>query len=577
MTQILDQKLTDYRNDIDVIVGELHSLTKEIGHSELETTVSDLRDRIKEPFMFVIVGEVKAGKSSFINALLESQKEICKVAASPMTDTIQQITYGEKENVVSINDYLKRVYQPVEILKEISIVDTPGTNTIVDHHQEITERFVPASDLIVFVFEAKNPYRQSAWDFFNFIHEDWRKKIIFILQQKDLMVPADLETNINGVREYAQKKGISDPKIFSVSAKQELEGHPTISGYAPLREYITENITGGKAPILKLINNISTSRNINEKINSGVSIRKDQWKADVRFRDDIRETLDKQEKKSASQVDILVENLLATYDRITGKREKELKEGLGFFTLVKRSIFSVWSKGESAKDWLNGLAGGLEKDLNTSLKDKLNDGVVDIADSIQQMGKMIDLKLKNSETILKDNHEIFSDIAERRTNVLRELQDTFSKFLKHSENFHDDELFPDKETISPNLATGSGIAVIGIILATVTNGMVFDITGGILTTVGFLFAGVSIGMKRKKILEGFQIEIAKGRDRLESEVTEKLKAYIANIKGKIDRNFHNFDDMLKREEESIARFEKSYETIEERLAQMNAEMEGVVA
>ncbi|MBK7009342.1 MAG: dynamin family protein [Saprospiraceae bacterium] len=34
---------------------------------------------------------------------------------------------------------------------------TPGTNTIVAHHQEITEKFIPYSDLIVFVFEAKNP------------------------------------------------------------------------------------------------------------------------------------------------------------------------------------------------------------------------------------------------------------------------------------------------------------------------------------------------------------------------------------------------------------------------------------
>ena len=98
-----------------------------------------------------------------------------------MTDTIQQIVYGEEESFTDISPFLKRITQPVEILKDIAIVDTPGTNTIVDHHQEITEKFIPASDLIVFVFESKNPYRQSAWDFFNYIHEDWRKKIVFIL------------------------------------------------------------------------------------------------------------------------------------------------------------------------------------------------------------------------------------------------------------------------------------------------------------------------------------------------------------------------------------------------------------
>ena len=52
--------------------------------------------------------------------------------------------------------FLKKIFHPVEILREIAIVDTPGTNAIVAHHQEITEGFVPAADLIVFVFEAKN-------------------------------------------------------------------------------------------------------------------------------------------------------------------------------------------------------------------------------------------------------------------------------------------------------------------------------------------------------------------------------------------------------------------------------------
>ena len=43
----------------------------------------------------------------------------------------------------------------------------------------------------------------------------------------------------------------------------------------------------------------------------------------------------------------------------------------------------------------------MEGDLNTRLKSKLNDGVIDIADSIQQMGKIVGLKLKKSKTISK--------------------------------------------------------------------------------------------------------------------------------------------------------------------------------
>ncbi len=572
MDHILNNQLNTYRIQIDEIVKNLHELTTQIGHQELAATVSDLRSRIKEPFMFVIVGEVKAGKSSFINALLETGEEICKVAPQPMTDTIQQIVYGEKEETIVINEHLKRIFQPIDILKEIAIVDTPGTNAIIDHHQEITESFIPASDLIVFVFEAKNPYRQSSWDFFDYINDEWRKKIIFVLQQKDLLSDSDLQVNIKGVKDYAIKKGISDPNIFAVSAKDDLEGKTDISGFDTVRTFIKENITGGKAPILKLQNNIATSQNINTRIFNGLETRKRQYKADVLFRKDIQHTLDEQEVKTNKQVDVLVENLIAAYDRNTGKTADELAEGLQFFSLVKRSFSSIFSKKESAKDWLNSLAGNLENNLNTDLKEKLNSGVLDIADSIQQMAKLIDLKIKNSDTILKNDHDIFSDIAEKRMNVLRDLQDTFADFLKKSENFTDSSLFPEKNTISPNLAKGSGVAVVGLILTTLTNMTVLDVTGGILTAVGFLFAGVSVSFQRRKIIDGFNTEIAKGRLNLQEEVSQKIKAYVATIKDKIDTNFHKFDNLLVNEEIQIQHLQDQYNSIETRIENLSKEL-----
>ena len=572
MSDILNLKLQSYRSQINEIVKDLHHLTIGIGHQELAKTISDLRNRINEPFMFVIVGEVKAGKSSFINALLGAEKEIAKVAPQPMTDTIQQIIYGEKEELISINPYLKKITQSIDILKEIAIVDTPGTNTIVEHHQEITERFIPASDLIVFVFEAKNPYRQSSWDFFDYIHTEWRKKIIFVLQQKDLVAPDALEVNTKGVVEYAQKKGIPQPQVFVVSAKQELEGQTEESGFESVKNYIQDNITGGKAPILKLKNNIEISKNINERIYKGLLLRKKQWNADIEFREDIRHTLSKQEVRSNNQVDVLLENLLNAYDKIANKKEEELQEGLSFFALLRRSIASIFTKKASAKDWLEGLVKEMERDLDQAMRSRLDTGVVDLAESIQQMAKIIHLKLQNSQTILRNNHEIFSNIAERRSNVLMDLQKAFANFMSRSENFADKELFPDTKNLSPNIATGSGIAVIGVILATVTNGMVFDITGGILTTIGLLFAGVSSSVKKRKILEGFHTEIAKGRLRMEEEVGSKLKAYIEHIKEKIDDNFDDFDHHLKTEEEQIQVLEQKHLTIHNRLGTIEREL-----
>jgi len=572
MSNVLDQQINVYRGHLDEIVKELHEITGVIGHKELEKTVGDLRSRIKEPFMFVIVGEVKAGKSSFVNALLDPTKEICKVAPQPMTDTIQQIVYGEEEKIEIINPYLKKIYQPVEILKEIAIVDTPGTNTIADHHQEITENFIPASDLIVFVFESKNPYRQSAWDFFNYIHKEWHRKVIFVLQQKDLMNDSDLQVNVNGVKEYAIKKGITQPNVFAVSAKMEIEKNTEESGFKDIRGYIQDNITGGKAPFLKLVNIINTSRNINTRIYNGVQDRMKQLQADKHFRADIKESLEIQEKKSSAQVDVLVENILASYDNITRKKEKELEEGLNFFSLIKRSFGSFFTKQKSAKVWLTELSSDLETELNTTFKNKLNNGVVDIADSIQQMAKMIDLKIKNSDTVLKDDHELFSEIAERRINVLRELQETFKEFMEKSENFTEAGLFPDQGSMGDNFVTGSGIAVIGMILTAVTNISVVDITGGILTAVGVVFAGGSIAFQKRKVMKGYRLEIANGRQRLADEVSQKLKTYITSIKNKIDSNFVKFDHLIESEEKQISCLNEQYDSIEKRLGKIELEL-----
>ena len=209
-----------------------------------------------------------------------------------------------------------------------------------------------------------------------------------------------------------------------------------------------------------------------------------------------------------------------------------------------------------------------DQELNSELKSKLNDGVVEIANSIQQMGKMIDLKIQNSQTILKNNHDIFSDIAERRSNVLIDLQKTFANFMSKSENFIDQELFGDKENLVPNLATGSGIAAVGIILSTFLSGMVADVTGGILTAVGLLFAGVSMGKKKRQIIGSFKEAIAGGRLRLDREVNEKLKTYISNIKDKIDANFHEFDKLIEMEEMQIKLLEQKHQSVEKRLEKL---------
>lgn len=571
MSQILNQNLQQQRFKMVEIVKDLHQMSIDINHAELSDMMSELRDRIHEPFMFVIVGEVKVGKSSFVNALLETSKEVTKVAPDPCTDTIQQIVYGETESSMMINPYLKKIFFPVDILKEIAIVDTPGTNTIVEHHQEITERFIPGSDLIVFVFEAKNPYRQSAWEFFDYIHKDWQKKVVFILQQKDLMNEADLLTNINGVKKQAEKKGISNPNVFAVSAKEDQEGNPD-SGFAPVRSYIRENITGGKAPLLKLKNNLETAQNILARIHKGLEILSQQYQADLTFRQDIDETLKEQAIKSKQQVTVLVNNMIDVYESISLRTEKKLRSGLGFFPLFKRTIMSAFSKKESNKVWLENTANEMVTDLNAALTDKLSNGVNEIADNIQQMVKIVDLKIRNSQTVLKDNQHIFSDLSERRANVLRDLQGEFSTFINNPENFMDKSLLQEDKSFSPNIAAGGGLAAIGVILATVTQGMVFDITGGILTLIGMAISGFMVSSKRAELFKEYEAAVTKGEKSLNDEITFRLNNYIDNIRKKIDANFEDFNALLEIEAQKVNTYSEKFYDIQERIEVLEGEL-----
>ena len=114
--------------------------------------------------------------------------------------------------------------------------------------------------------------------------------------------------------------------------------------------------------------------------------------------------------------------------------------------------------------------------------------------------------------------------------------------------------------------------MVGIILAAVTKGAVMDVTGGILTTIGLLFAGATAVMKRGQILEGFRKEIAKGRLQLEEEVAERLATYVRSIKNKIDLNFTEFDHLLESETAQIKELEERHGALKNRVLMLQNEL-----
>ena len=120
----------------------------------LDTLHGLLKD-VREPLLFVVVGEVKAGKSSLLNALFGH--EFAKVDVLPATDRVYIFRYGPEEKSVVLSPRITERYLPIPFLRDFNVVDTPGTNTMVAEHQRITESFIPRADLVLFVFSVINP------------------------------------------------------------------------------------------------------------------------------------------------------------------------------------------------------------------------------------------------------------------------------------------------------------------------------------------------------------------------------------------------------------------------------------
>src|ERR1700738_2903302 len=73
--------------------------------------VQALLSDISEPLLFVVVGEVKSGKSSLLNALFGN--EFAKVDVLPETDRVYIFRYGADEKSTEVSPKLTERYLPI--------------------------------------------------------------------------------------------------------------------------------------------------------------------------------------------------------------------------------------------------------------------------------------------------------------------------------------------------------------------------------------------------------------------------------------------------------------------------------
>jgi ribosome biogenesis GTPase A len=540
---ILNDRFAVLKDRIEDYLKQFHQTLASFDGEPLLDLISELRSGLNAPFLFVVVGEVKSGKSSFINALLG--ENICQVDAAPCTDVIQQIVYSPSRFEEEIHPLLKKIGLPLPILQTIAIVDTPGTNTVIENHQEITRNFIPNSDLVLMVFPAKNPYTRSAWDLLDFVREDWRKRTIFILQQADLARPDEIETNMAKVRELALQKGIPDPQIFATSAEHEKRGTGD-SGYEAVRQFIRETITGGRHYRLKLESILKTAGQVMQQVESSIQDRRQQLAADQAAVDKVKQRLASGHKQSAYELQSLIERLNEAYRRAAQKFSRDFIDGLTFRQLFGRSIRSTIGRKASVKKWLEKLQTRFTADLRQHTETISEEGAAHFVEGLQVLLQQLLKELDNIKAVPISEDNLFRRIDHRRSDVIEAVKANMADLVKR-ESFSTDDL-QDTDSLGSSLVGGSALTAVGAFFLTVTHGLFFDITGGILTGIGLLLAGGVLFIRKNKVVAQLEENLDRGRDLFKAELEERLSSRLSLIFDDIDRNFLSFYEYVAQEE-----------------------------
>lgn len=339
---MLTERHIEVKTRLLEFVKDCRSYGEGIGDKTLRNTFDSLAHELNElTFNIAVVGSVKRGKSTLINALLRrNNDDISPIGLTVCTSAItkyrnytegmphephavveyssgnrpaEKLSYGELRDLIDqkYNPENEKdircitVYGDFPSLGACCLIDTPGADACVERHGQMVAEILPSADAIIMPVLTTEAWTNAEQEMLRSLAEDRKRRIFYVITKVDRAIPDDLKQVADYTRACIAEASLPAPsKLYPVCAKSlydalkrgadetEVAQLLRSSGLKELEDelsrFITAHSSQGAALSQRLVRAVNEARaallqrrQLNESFISGVQEDREQIEKDI--------------------------------------------------------------------------------------------------------------------------------------------------------------------------------------------------------------------------------------------------------------------------------------------------------
>ncbi len=573
LRKILERDSETLLSDLRVTLGDLRaSLAAAGAPTPSQEALADSLRQLDELFLLVVVGEFNAGKSVLLNALIG--QDLLEQGVTPTTGQVHLLRYGDAVDRRVAEDGYTIIEAPIELLRQIHLVDTPGTNAIDREHEALTRRFVPRADLVLFVTSADRPFTESERAFMQGLRE-WGKKVVVLVNKIDILERQDeIDQVVRFVRESANSLLGFDPTVFALSGRRALraiEAGEEDAAFEELLAFVNETLDERERLRLKLENPLHVGLKLVAEQSTVGDQRLELLAGDFETLDDLerqvalyREDMDREFRHRLNEVEALI-----------GEIENR---GIAFFDDRLR-ILRVPDLLNKSKNQL-----AFEREVIGDLPDRIEKMVNDLIDW------MVDSELRQWQAVTahvrrrEGEHEgrIVGSVEESafetsRARLLDSLGRSASRAVETYDQRHESERLAAsvQQAVAGTALLQVGAVGLGGLVAALASTTAADITGflaaGTLATLG-LFV---IPNKRRQAKAELRERLGQLRSQLTASLRSQFESEISRSQRSIEEAVQPYTRFVRSEREKLEGERETFRALRHRLEELAGRIEQI--